>query len=135
MQLTDAAAEELSMNQDFTVMTDWDCPLSTFKGGLTAAKHVGSCRHKQLALHSLRVTMIAPRLLLFCAQENSVATLSGKVDDYCAHVDGFLVQKEQLGELCELSKSGWGMSQSAFKATLQALQAQQAGDAEVASTW
>jgi hypothetical protein len=28
LQLTDEAAQELSMNQDFTVMANWDSPLS-----------------------------------------------------------------------------------------------------------
>jgi hypothetical protein len=97
---------------------------------------MGSCCHKQLAVHNLRLTMIAPRLLLFCAQENSVATLSGTVDEYCAHVDGYVAQKGEIGELCELSKCGWAMSQSAFKATLQTLQAQQAtGAPSAASAW
>ena len=100
-KLSAEAAQQLSMNQDFTVMADWDCPLSSFKGGRTAAKHVSSCHHRQLSLHCLQATSLAPRLLLLCTQKSSVAAIGGKVAEYCQHVDGLLQDEEQIGEARE----------------------------------
>ena len=134
-KLSTEAAQQLSMNQDFTVMADWDCPLSSFKGGRTAAKHVSSCHHRQLSLHCLQATALAPRLLLLCTQKSSVAAIGGKVAEYCQHVDGLLQDEEQIGEACELSTCGWNMSQSAFKATLQTFCALDADDAQTTSEW